>query len=67
MIPSKEAVLIQTLILLPPPLIFGRISKGINTAVWTFLSPSSEPKITCTSYAIHSYFLSAIWQSHNQF
>ena len=52
MIVSEEAVLTQTLPLLPPPLIFGRIPKCFDTAVLTFLSSSSEPKITYTCYAI---------------
>ena len=33
MIPSKEAVLNQTLALLPPPIIFGRIAKYFDIAV----------------------------------
>ena len=60
MIPSKEAVFTQTLALLPPPLISGRNPKCFHTAVLTFLSSNSEPKITYTCYAIYSYFLSAI-------
>ena len=52
MIVSVEAVLAQTLPLLPPPLIFGRIPECFDTAVLTFLSSSSEPKITYTCYAI---------------
>ena len=45
--PLKEAVLTQSLALLPPPLIFGKIPKCFDTAVLT-LSSSSEPKITST-------------------
>ena len=33
MIASEEAVLTQTLVLLPPPQIFGRILKSSDTAV----------------------------------
>ena len=51
MIVSEEAVLTQTLALLPPPLIFGRIPKCFDT-VLTFWSSSSEPKITSICYAI---------------
>ena len=51
MIVSEEDVLTQTLALLPPPLIFGRIPKGFRTEV-TFLSSSSEPKITYTCNTI---------------
>ena len=46
MIVSEEDVLTHLLALLPPPLIFGRIPKCFDTAVWTFLSSSSEPNIT---------------------
>ena len=53
MIHSEEAVLTQTLALLPPPLILGRIPKCFDTAVRTFLSSSSELKITYTCHAIH--------------
>ena len=63
MIVSEEAVLTQTLALLPLPLIFGRIPKCFDTAVSTFLSSSGEPK----TMLFISYFLSAIWLSHNQF
>ena len=56
MIVSEEAVLTQTLALLLPPLIFGRIPKCFDTAVLTFLSSSSEPKTTYTCYAIQ-YFI----------
>ena len=52
MIVSEEAVLTQTLALLFPPLIFGRIPKCFDAAVLTFLSSSSEPKITYTCYAV---------------
>ena len=53
MIVSEDVFLTQTLVLLPPPLIFWRIPKCFHTAVLTFLSFSSEPKITYTCYAIH--------------
>ena len=53
---SEEVVSTQTLALLPPPLIFEIIPKCFDTAVWTFLSFSSEPKITYISYAFNSYF-----------
>ena len=43
MIPSKEAVLTRTFALLPPPLTFGRNPKRFDTALWTFLSSSSNP------------------------
>ena len=56
MIVSEEVVLTQTLAPLPPPLIFGRILKCFDTAVLTFLSSSSEPKITYTCYAIQKLF-----------
>ena len=46
MIVSEDVFLTQTLVLLPPPLIFWRIPKCFHTAVLTFLSFSSEPKIT---------------------
>ena len=52
MIVSEEAVLTQTLALLFPSLIFGRIPKCFDAAVLTFLSSSSEPKITYTCYAV---------------
>ena len=52
MIVSEEAVLTQTLALLPRPLIFGGIAKCFDTAVLTFLGSSSKPKITYTRYAI---------------
>ena len=52
MIVSEEAVLTQTLAPLPPPLIFGRIPKCFDRTALTFLSSSSEPKITYTCYAI---------------
>ena len=51
---SEEAALTQTLALLPPPLIFGRVPKCFNTTVWTSLSSGSESKITHT-YAILFY------------
>ena len=53
MIVSEEAVFTQTLELLPPSLIFGRIPKCFDTVVWTFLSSSSKTKITYACYAIH--------------
>ena len=52
MIVSEEAVLTQALASLLPPLILGRIPKCFDTTVLTFLSSSSEPKITYTCYAI---------------
>ena len=46
---AEEAVLTQTLALLPPPPIFKRIPKRFETTVSTFLISSPEPKITYTS------------------
>ena len=52
MIAAEDAVLTQTLALLPPPQIFGRISNCSDTAVPTSLSSSPEQKIRYTSRAI---------------
>ena len=46
MIAAEEAVLTEALALLPPVLIFRRIPKCFDTAVWHFLSSSPEQKIT---------------------
>ena len=46
MIAAKEAVLTKALALLPPALIFRRIPKCFDTAVWLFLGCSPEQKIT---------------------
>ena len=48
MIAAEEAVLTEALALLPPLLIFRRISLYFDTAVWRFLSSSPERKITYT-------------------
>ena len=45
---AEKAVLTQTLALLAPPQIFGRISNCSDTAVWTSLKFSPEQKITFT-------------------
>ena len=71
MIISEEIVLTQTLTLLRPPIIFGKIPKCFDTAVLIFLSfcvlvlnPISHMYIMlCYSIVI---ILSTIWVTHDE-
>ena len=67
MIAAEEAVLTQTLALLPTLLIFGRTPKCFDTAVWFFLVLALNRRSHIHADLFNSYFLSAIWLSQDQF
>ena len=67
MIAAEEAVLTQTLALLPPLLIFGRTPKCFDTAVWFFLVLALNRRSHIHADLFNSSFLSAIWLSQDQF
>ena len=54
---AEVAVLTQTLLLLPPPQIFGKIPKYFDTTFWTFFSSSPGQKLHIHADLFSSYVL----------
>ena len=67
MIAGEEAVLTQTLALLPPLLIFERSPKCFDTAVYFLLVLAQNRTSQIHADLFNSYILFAIWLPQRQF